>query len=77
VATAVGGVPDVIVQGGGVLVAPQDEVAMADALVRLAGDRELRAEMGARANEHVMGRFTIDRLLRDVEQLYDLLLTRS
>jgi glycosyltransferase involved in cell wall biosynthesis len=71
VATKVGGVPDVVVPGAGVLVAPQDEVAMADALARLAADPELRAEMGARAHEHVMVRFTIQRLLQDVERLYD------
>jgi glycosyltransferase involved in cell wall biosynthesis len=77
VATDVGGVPDVVVPGAGVLVPPQDDVAMADALIRLAADPQLRADMGARAHEHVMARFTIDRLLQDVEGLYDELLTRE
>ena len=71
VATHVGGVPDVVVPGAGVLVAPQDDVAMADALIRLAADPVLRAEMGARAHEHVMARFTIEQLLHAVERLYE------
>ena len=56
VATAVGGVADVVIPGTGVLVPAGDHVALADAVARLARDAELRAEMGARAREHVVGR---------------------
>jgi glycosyltransferase involved in cell wall biosynthesis len=76
VATAVGGVPDVVVPGSGVLVPRGDEAALADALVRLAGDPDLTRAMGARAREHVLGRFSIERLLADLERLYDELLAR-
>jgi glycosyltransferase involved in cell wall biosynthesis len=74
VATAVGGVPDVVVPGAGVLVPRGDSTALADALSRLASDPGLREEMGARAREHVTGRFSIERLLDDMEALYDELL---
>jgi glycosyltransferase involved in cell wall biosynthesis len=74
VATAVGGVPDVVVAGAGLLVPAGDHAALAQGLVRLAGDPELRSSMGARAREHVMATFSIDRLLRDIEALYDELL---
>jgi glycosyltransferase involved in cell wall biosynthesis len=77
VATAVGGVPDVVIAGAGVLVPAGDHAALAGAVVRLAGDAELRAEMGARAREHVVGMFSIERLLTDVERLYDELLDTS
>ena len=74
VATAVGGVPDVVIPGAGVIVPAGDHAALAGAVVRLARDAELRAKMGARAREHVVGTFSIERLLTDVEQLYDELL---
>jgi glycosyltransferase involved in cell wall biosynthesis len=74
VATAVGGVPDVVIPGTGVLVPAGDHAALAGAVARLARDAELRADMGARARKHVVGRFSIERLLADVERLYDELL---
>jgi glycosyltransferase involved in cell wall biosynthesis len=77
VATAVGGVEDVVVPGTGVLVARGDHAALATALARLANDAELRARMGARAREHVQRAFGIRRLLSDVEALYDELLRES
>ena len=77
VATAVGGVPDVVIPGTGVLVPAGDVTALADGVAQLAGDPELRAAMGARAREHVTARFSIDRMLSDIEALYDELLVRS
>jgi len=75
VATAVGGVPDVVVPGTGLLVAPGDDAALADALSELAGNAELRARMGDHARTHVTRLFSIDRLLGDVEALYESLLS--
>jgi glycosyltransferase involved in cell wall biosynthesis len=76
VATAVGGVPDVVVPGAGILVPPGDHTALAEGISRLARDSELRAQMGVRAREHVSRSFSIERLLHDIEGLYDELLTR-
>jgi glycosyltransferase involved in cell wall biosynthesis len=51
-ATAVGGVPDVLDdEVEGLLVAPGDVAALAAALGRLAGDRELRERLGRAARE--------------------------
>jgi glycosyltransferase involved in cell wall biosynthesis len=77
VATSVGGVPDVVIPGAGLLVAREDHAALAHAVARLAGDAELRARMGARARDHVMRSFSIERLVRDVEGLYESLLIGS
>jgi glycosyltransferase involved in cell wall biosynthesis len=77
VATAVGGVPDVVVRDAGLLVPAGDHAALAQGLVRLARDPRLRADMGARAKQHVTGTFSIARLLRDIAALYDELLTSA
>jgi glycosyltransferase involved in cell wall biosynthesis len=77
VATAVGGVPDVVVPGTGVLVPAGDHAALARALGKLARDPKLRMEMGARGKEHVTVTYSIERLVHDVEQLYDELLARD
>jgi glycosyltransferase involved in cell wall biosynthesis len=46
VASAVGGIPDMVTEEIGILVPPGDTLALAEALVRLAGDPALRARMG-------------------------------
>jgi glycosyltransferase involved in cell wall biosynthesis len=74
VATGVGGVPDVVSLESGLLVAPGNPMEMAGAIARLAADPALREEMGRRAEAHVRGRFTADRLLADVDRLYSELL---
>lgn len=77
VATAVGGVPEVVVPGAGLLAPRGDHAALADALVRSARDAPLRARMAARAREHVLRQFSIERLVSDIEDLYEELLARS
>jgi glycosyltransferase involved in cell wall biosynthesis len=74
VATAVGGVPDIVVEGAGLLAPAGDESALAAAIARVAAASELRREMGACARQHVAERFTVARLLDDVELLYSRLL---
>jgi glycosyltransferase involved in cell wall biosynthesis len=74
VATAVGGVPEVVTEGSGLLVPPNDEVAIADAITRLGTDEKLRRAMGRRARRHVIDRFSARRLIDDVDALYRSLL---
>jgi glycogen synthase len=64
VATAVGGVPELIQHGvNGLLVPPGDRAALLDALKRLIGDEALRARLGQRGRRDAM-RFDIEEGLR-------------
>jgi glycosyltransferase involved in cell wall biosynthesis len=51
IATAVGGVPDMVDSETGILVAPEDVSALAAAMSRLAGDQDLRRRMGLAARK--------------------------
>jgi glycosyltransferase involved in cell wall biosynthesis len=77
VASRVGGVPDVVTPAGGILFESGDADALGGALSRLAGDRALRVRLGAGAREHVLRRYSIQRLVGDVEALYEELLRRA
>jgi glycosyltransferase involved in cell wall biosynthesis len=71
VATDVGGVGTVIDhESTGLLVSSRDDEALADALGRLVADPLARHRLGERAREG-SHRFSAQRLIADVEQLYD------
>jgi glycosyltransferase involved in cell wall biosynthesis len=75
VATRVGGVPDVVRDGvDGFLVEPGDVEAIADRLARLAADPVARRRMGEAGRARVLPRYSVDRLLDDVDRLYRSLL---
>jgi glycosyltransferase involved in cell wall biosynthesis len=74
--TRVGGVADVVTPGTGILVEPGDHDALGDAIAKLAADPALRAQAGANARLHVRDRFSVERLVRDIEQLYSELADR-
>jgi glycosyltransferase involved in cell wall biosynthesis len=71
VTTDVGGAVDVL-DGGrvGFLVPAGDTKAFADRLEDLARQSGLRHEFGAAGREHVLARYSVDRLVRDVDRLY-------
>ena len=78
VATAVGGVPDVVDDGEtGFLVPPGDTQAIAERLEVLARDPALRGSMGETGRERVLRRYSVDRLVGDVDALYRELLSSS
>ena len=75
VATAVGGVPDLVEDGvHGLLVPPGDPPALADALVTLLRDPERRAAMGAAGRERQRSAFDFSAMVRRLEQRYEELL---
>jgi glycosyltransferase involved in cell wall biosynthesis len=71
VATRVGGVPDVIRDGvDGFLVEVGDAEQLADRLAELARDPELRLRMGREGRARVLERYSVERLIDDVDGLY-------
>jgi len=76
VATNVGGVADVLEEGRhGLLVPPRDEAALARALLTLA-DGSARERFGMTGRTSMRERYGVQRLVRDVERLYDELLAQ-
>jgi glycosyltransferase involved in cell wall biosynthesis len=75
VASAVGGVPEIVEDGRtGVLVAPAAEAALADALARLIDDRVLRERMGRAGHEAALERYDLPRFRQAHVELYGRLL---
>jgi glycosyltransferase involved in cell wall biosynthesis/O-antigen/teichoic acid export membrane protein len=74
IASAVGGVPEILGQGGGVLVPPGDPEALADAMCALLADPALAARLGAEGRALVHDRFGIDRMVDESLRLYSRLL---
>lgn len=75
VATRAGGIPDLIEdQVHGLLVEPEDPAALARAIATLLRDPELAHDMGRRGRERQRREFSIDRVARRVEGLYEELL---
>jgi glycosyltransferase involved in cell wall biosynthesis len=71
VATAVGGVPELIETGvHGLLVRPEDPEDLAAAMQKLLEDRELAARLGAAAKERQRANFDLDVVVRRLEELY-------
>jgi len=75
VANRVGGVPDVVRDGvDGFLVEPGDIDAAAARLAELAADSALRTRLGASGRTRVLERYSVARLVDDVDRLYRSLL---
>jgi glycosyltransferase involved in cell wall biosynthesis len=74
VTTRVGSVPEVVIDGVTGFVTDLDVQKIADALEKLAKSAELRAQMGASAQEFTLSNFGVDRLVNDHELLYKKLL---
>jgi glycosyltransferase involved in cell wall biosynthesis len=78
VATAVGGTPDVVVDGTtGLLVPSRDPSALAQALATMARDRDLRHRMGQAGRERVRQCFSLQRMVEQTQTLYTQLLVEK
>ena len=71
VATAVGGVPDIIGDGAGWLVPPESPSALADAINHALADREERDRRTAVATDRARARFGFDAWIAAHNALYD------
>ena len=71
VATAAGGMPEVIIDGRtGWLVPPRDPEALADAIVRLLSDPAARREMAAAGLARVRAKFSLERMVEETLDVY-------
>ena len=78
VASAVGGVPEVITPGvDGLLVPPADPSALADAIVCLLAEPALRDRIAEAGHRTVAERFSIDAQVKRIEAVYDEELARA
>jgi glycosyltransferase involved in cell wall biosynthesis len=75
VATEVGSVPEVILDGTTGIVTGLNVEEIAEALEKLANDRGLRTQMGAAAKDFTLTNFGVQRLVHDHEELYKKLLS--
>ena len=72
VATAVEGTTLAVREGEtGFLVAPRDRAGLAERVTRLLLDPELRTTMGNRGRADALERFTPERMIRDLHEVYD------
>jgi glycosyltransferase involved in cell wall biosynthesis len=78
VATKVGGIPEAIEnEVHGLLVPPRDEKQLAQALIRVIGDRGLRARLGTAARERARSEFSLEAMFRSYETFYGKLLAEA
>jgi len=71
VATAVGGVPDVVRhERDGLLVPARDPYALASAVRRILCDPSLASRLGREGRRSALARFEISRMVTDIERLY-------
>lgn len=71
VATTAGGIPEVVRDGRtGFLVPPRDHQAMAEAILKLLQDDELRAKMGEAGRSLAYSYFSVDRMVKETLDVY-------
>lgn len=73
-----GGIPELVVDGAtGFLVPPRSPSALAEKIVVLARDEELRRQMGTRARARAVSAFDQRRLAREFARIYERLLAEA
>ncbi len=78
VGTRVGGIPDIIASGvNGLLVPSGDAAALAAAIVELVDDPDGRRQMGIAGQRTVRERYSADRMVKELKDLYRNLLDRT
>lgn len=72
IATRIGGIPDLIEDGvSGCLIEPGDENALTENILRIASNDNLRNQLGQAARERVVQQFSVQRMARRFEELYE------
>jgi glycosyltransferase involved in cell wall biosynthesis len=70
VASRVGGIPELVQDGQtGMITEPGDPQGFADALINLLNNEQLRREMGRRARQRVLDRYSVEDMTRQTEKI--------
>jgi glycosyltransferase involved in cell wall biosynthesis len=78
IGSRVGGLPEVVADGeNGLLIPPRDAGALADALERLLADPAGAQALGDHARRHVREHFTLERLGREINEIYEELVEKK
>lgn len=78
VATAVGGVPELVIhEKTGLLVPPENPKAAAEAMLRLGNDPLFAARLGEEGRRHALSEFSLDAMLNKTEHLFEALLAKK
>jgi glycosyltransferase involved in cell wall biosynthesis len=78
VGTRVGGIPELVRDGqDGLLVAPRDPAALAEAMLKLLLQPELAERMGRAARERIRTTFSIEKMVSETEGVYTSLLREA
>lgn len=70
IASRTGGLPEIVIDGVNGFLVDNDPAAIAEAVARLAGDRELAARLGAAGRRLVEEQFTIERMAEKTIEAY-------
>lgn len=78
IATTVGGIPEVVEHGKtGLLISPQDEKALAEAIVKLGSDFDLIQKMGESGRQFVSDNFQWEKNVNSMVELYERLINEK
>ena len=74
VASRTGGVPEIVRDGStGILVEPGNPAELAKGIMLLLRDKEKRLNIGQAARELVMGSFSAENMVKQIEGLYEVM----
>jgi glycosyltransferase involved in cell wall biosynthesis len=77
ICTDVGGIRDLVTDGESGMITRQDAADFGNRLVQLVNDKPLRDRIAEKGKERILKNYSYQRLVNDVEQLYDALLRRK
>ncbi|HEV7620659.1 MAG TPA: glycosyltransferase family 4 protein, partial [Flavisolibacter sp.] len=78
VSTKVGGISDIVIEGETALLAGiQDFELYSEHLLKLVMDDEFRKKMGSNSHDHVLEKYSYQRLIKDTSRLYYQLLDKK
>ena len=77
IASAVGGIPDFVIHNKtGILIPPNDENALTDAICRLLQNQKKAKKIGVEGYNSIKEKFSIEKVVSQIEELYSEVLTK-